>query len=116
MTKVLLAVRQAWWAPVAAALVVCNVVVGLVLVFANEDSGSRIWGGLFIASGFVILVGLLSRLDRRTPGNVLILLGTVPSLLVFWLIVPVILAVVVVVGVLKDGWTNHPAVNPRVAG
>jgi hypothetical protein len=115
MIKVLLALRQAWWAPVAAVLVVCNVVVGLLLVFANDDAGSRIWGGLFIASGLVILVGLLSRSDRRTPGNVLILLGTVPSLLVLWLVVPVILAVVVIVGVLKDGWTIHPAVRPRIA-
>ena len=114
MSNVLSAVRQAWWAPVAAVLAVCNVVVGVVLILANDDSGSRIWGGLFIASGIIILLGLLSRRERRTPGNVLVLLGTVPSLLVFWLVVPVILAVVVIVGVLKDGWTNQPTVIPRV--
>jgi hypothetical protein len=148
---------QAWWAPVAALVVVFDValavgvladdgstmpgrVVGPVLVLtaalalavglvvrvrgarAGAPHGAR-WAALAItaaavlsvtlggpvvllASGLVVVAGLtvLVRGTVRSTATAdgLVLVGTLPALAMFWLVVPAVLAVAVIVGVLTS--------------
>ena len=64
-----------------------------------------------MAFGFGMFYGLVRRPFTRQGGNMLILLATIPPLLVFWLIVPPIMAILVWVGVIRSGFAE-PSVAP----
>jgi len=108
------AVTQAWWAPMAGLLGLMLVVGGVGTIFEAHNWGGRILGSaLLMAFGFCMLYGLVRRPFAREAGNVLILIGTIPPLLFFWVIVPPILAIIVWIGVISGGF-SEPSVAPAL--
>ncbi len=104
------AVRQGWWAPLAALLGLAMLLYGAVNIFTAHNLGGRIVGStLLLAFGCGMFLGLMRRPFDRTQGNTLILVTTVPSLALFWSIVPPLVAIAVWIGVLKSGF-EEPAV------
>ena len=101
------ALRQEWWAPLAALLAAFWFVVPtLFLLHGDGAIGDRLtvlcaWG-----SGLAIVVGLLERQRARRLGSLLILAGSAWSFLFYWMLLPYIAAVVVSVGVLCSGFIN----------
>jgi hypothetical protein len=106
------AVVQAWWAPVAGLLGLAMIVAGIGTVFEAHNWGGRIVGStLLTAFGLAMLFGLVRRPFTRQAGNSLILMATIPALLFFWVIVPPIAAIIVWIGLLKDGFSDQPVVS-----
>jgi hypothetical protein len=106
------AVVQTWWAPVAALLGAMELFFGFGTIFEAHNLGGRIIGSsLLMAIGVVMIYGLVRRPFSRQAGNMLILLATIPPLLLFWVIVPPIMAIVVWVGVISSGF-SEPSVAP----
>lgn len=103
------AVVQAWWAPVAALLGVATFLFGVGTIFEANNLGGRIVGSsALMAFGAIILVGLRRRPFAPHAGNTAILIGTLPALTLFWLVVPTVLALIVWVGVLASGFADEP--------
>ena len=103
------AVVQAWWAPVAALLGVATFLFGVGTIFEAHNLGGRIVGSsALMAFGAIVLVGLRRRPFAPHVGNTAILIGTLPALTLFWLVVPTVLALVVWVGVLTSGFADEP--------
>ena len=106
------AVVQAWWAPVAGLLGLVMILAGIATVFEAHTLGGQIVGSsVLTAFGLAMLFGLVRRPFTRQAGNSLILVATIPALLFFWVIVPPIAAIVVWIGVLKDGFSDQPVVS-----
>jgi hypothetical protein len=105
------AVRQTWWAPVAALLGVAMLLFGIGTIFEAHNWGGRVFGSaLLLAFGFGMLYGLTRRPFSRQSGNGLILITTIPALLFFWVIVPTVAALVIWVGVLTSGFSDESVV------
>ena len=103
------ALVQAWWAPIAGLLGLAFLIGGVGTFFEAHNLGGRIFGtALLLAFGGAMLLGLVRRPFNRTQGNSLILLATIPAMPFFWLIVPLVLAIVIWVGVLASGF-DEPA-------
>lgn len=99
------ALLQAWWAPLAGLLSLGMLVAGIGTVFEAHNLGGRIVGSsLLLAFGCGMLLGLMRRPFSRTQGNTVILVATVPAMVMWWTIVPPLVAVAVWVGVLTGGF------------
>jgi hypothetical protein len=102
------AVVQTWWAPVAALLGLMMLLAGFGTIFEAHNLGGRIVGStLLMAFGLGMFYGLVRRPFSRQAGNMLILVTTIPPLLIFWLIVPPVMAIVVWVGVISSGFSEE---------
>jgi hypothetical protein len=103
------AVTQTWWAPVAAGLGLLTLLAGVGNIFSAHNTSGRLVGStLLIAFGVGMFYGLVRRPFARPAGNAMILLTTIPAGLVFWLIVPTVLALVVWIGVISSGFGDRP--------
>ena len=110
------AVTQAWWAPVAGLLGAATFLFGVATVFEAENLGGRIVGSsALMAFGVMTLFGLRRRPFSRQAGNAAILLGTLPALAMFWMIVPPALALIVWVGVVSSGFADEPVTGPALS-
>lgn len=104
------AVRQAWWAPLAALLGLAMLLAGAVNIFTAHNLGGRIVGStLILAFGGGMFLGLMRRPFNRTQGNTLILLTTVPAMALWWSIIPPLVAIAIWIGVLRSGF-EEPAI------
>jgi len=105
MSKLTSALKQTWWAPLAALLVVSNGATGVVILLNEQNPGSLVGGSFFVAGAIALATGLLIRERARTVASGLILFGAFWGLPIFWLVVPPLLALAVGVGVFRDGIT-----------
>ena len=96
------AISQGWWTPVAALLAVCDALIGVWIITSEQNPGSIVGGTFFILGGVAIVIGLAQRPRNRFLGTGLILFGAFWGLPLFWLVLPPILALVVMVGVLTS--------------
>lgn len=104
------AVVQSWWAPLAGLLGLAMILAGIGTFFEAHNLGGRIFGtALLLAFGGAMLLGLVRRPFARSAGNTLILLATVPAIVMWWVIVPPLVALTIWVGVLASGF-EEPAV------
>ena len=87
--------RQAWWAPVAALLVVGQVVIAAIFI-GDENAAAGITIGL--GGALLVGVGLWKRPDARVLGDVLLVAGSLVALIWFWTVVVPLLALLVLVG------------------
>ena len=102
-------VVQTWWAPVAGGLGLLTLAAGAAnIIWASNTSGRIVGSTLLLAFGAGMFYGLVRRPFSRPAGNALILLTTIPALLVFWLVVPTVLALVVWIGVITSGFGDRP--------
>jgi hypothetical protein len=105
MDRVGAALKQTWWAPLAALLVVSNAATGVVILLNEQNPGSLVGGSLFLVGAVAMAAGLLIREGARTVASGLILFGAFWGLPIVWLVVPPLLALAVGVGVFRDGIT-----------
>lgn len=86
---------QAWWAPVAALLVIAQIVIA-----ADFIGGENAVAGIALGLGGALLVGvgLWQRPRARVLGDVLLALGSLLALIWIWTLVVPLLALVVLVG------------------
>jgi peptidoglycan/LPS O-acetylase OafA/YrhL len=101
-----LALRQAWWAPVAGLLALALFVFAFVIGFSDgdDDETADVIVGvvLALAGAFALAAGLWKRPQARALGNALVILGCVLAAFWFWTLLLPIAAIVVVVGVVSS--------------
>ncbi len=87
-----------WWEAVTTILAINSVVFGFLF-------GSQIFWAIFIGwlPGVLLLVGLRIRNDHRGAATVLITVSSIAAAVAFWMIYPVVLALVVIVGGFSTG-------------
>jgi hypothetical protein len=115
MSTLTAALKQTWWAPLAALLAVSNVATGIAIVANEQNPGSLVGGSFFVAGAIALVAGLLMRARARTAAAALIVFGAFWGLPIFWLVVPPLLAVAVGVGVFRDDILparRHAAATP----
>jgi hypothetical protein len=96
---------QAWWAPLAAVLVVAELLVAQAFLIGDGtsnilDAESTIAGAvLSLAGAGLLAAGLFMRPSARGLGNALIIVGAALATIWFWTVVMTPIALVVIVGV-----------------
>jgi hypothetical protein len=98
-----------WWVP--AGLLGGAEVVMSIGQLIREPKGTNVFA-MFLLCGFAALVFSGMRLRNRRAGNYMIAVGVLPATALFWLIVPTLLAITVIVNALAD---NFRIAHPRPA-
>ncbi len=97
------ALKQAWWAPLAALLALALLALAVAIGVSNsEDDGTAavvIGVALCLAGAFALGAGLLKRPQSRALGNALIVVGCALAVFWFWTVVLPIAGIIVFVGV-----------------
>jgi hypothetical protein len=110
------AVRQAWWAPLAALMALVQIFFGTVNAVSAHNLGGRVFGSIILwATGAAMLYGLTRRPFARAEGNAMILLTSLPYFALFWAIVPPLMGVLLWVGVLSSGFDAERRTPAAVA-
>ena len=100
--------KQAWWASLAALLVVAQLWMAVVFLVGEGTSNllnaeSTAAGTLLALGGAVALIGgLWKRPQARGLGNALIIVGAALAAIWFWTVVMTPIAIVVIVGVIAS--------------
>lgn len=94
--------RWTWWT-VLATLMAAIYVVGAASLLISDPKGTNV-GALGIAIGFasLIAIGLRLRSRSRVAGNWLVVVAMVPALTFFWVIVPAVVALAVIIGAVVE--------------
>ena len=94
--------KWTWWTILAVVLAVAYVVAATGQLI-ETPKGTNV-GALGVAVGFAffIALGLTLRSRERALGNWLVVLAAVPALAFFWIIVPAVVGVAVIVGAVAD--------------
>ena len=96
------ALGQAWWAPLAALLIVGQVVIAVTFGFELDDDTESSIAGIAIALGgaAILAFGLCDRPQHLVRGDIAIVVGSLIAMVWFWSLVMPLLAIVVLVGLL----------------
>lgn len=91
--------RQAWWAPIAALLVVPQLVIA---ANSGSERGESWVAGLVIGlvGAAILAAGLWKRLHARGLGNLLIVVGSLFGAFWFWTGYTPVMALIVIIGVI----------------
>lgn len=115
--------RQAWWAPLAAVLVVAELLVAQAFLIGDGTSNilnaeSTAAGAALALGGAAALVaGLWARPKARGPGNALIIVGAALAAIWIWTVVMTPIAFVLIVGVvLSQVRSTAPAAGSPLPG
>lgn len=90
--------RQAWWAPIAALLVVAQLVIATKGNFGDESGVATIV--IALVGALVLAAGLWKRPDARGLGNFLIVVGSLFGGWWFWTGITPPMALIVIVGLI----------------
>ena len=99
-----------WWEAVTMILAINSVVFGFLL-------GSEFLWAIFVGwvPGTLLLVGLRIRSDHRAVATALITVSSIAAAGAFWMIYPVVLALVVVIGGFSTGMIGPRKAEPALA-
>ncbi len=99
--------KRSWWLVLAGLLAAWALFVGWVLVIDPKYLGWEVHG---VATGVVLLSGLLVRTRYRAAGDIMLVAGAVAGgLVAFWMILPPIVGVAIALAALADlGVTVRP--------
>ncbi len=106
--------RQAWWAPLAVVLAGAQLWVALAFIYGDGtsnilDAESTAAGiSLGVGGAAALLAGLWIRPQRRSTGDVLIVIGALLGAIWFWIVVMTPLAIAVIVGVVVSYFRSQP--------
>lgn len=95
---------RAWtWWTVLAALLAGTYVLAAVGQLIDDPKATNV-GALAIMTGFaaLIVVGLRLRARSRVSGNWMIIFATVPALMFFWVVVPTLVALAIIIGAVTE--------------
>lgn len=102
------AIKQAWWAPLAAALVIADLLVAQAFLIGEGTSNvlnaeSTASGAMLsLASAAALAGGLWVRPKVRGAGNALVVIGALLAAIWFWTVLMTPIAIAVIVGVTVD--------------
>ena len=111
------AFRQAWWVPFAIVLAVAQLLVALAFLFGDGtsnilDAESTAEGiSLGVGGAAALAAGLWNRPQRRSMGDVLIIVGALLGAIWFWTVVMTPIAIAVIVGVVVS-YGRSPSAAP----
>ncbi len=91
-------IERRWWEAVTVALAINSVVFGF--LFGSQFGWAIAIG---FAPGLLLLVGLRLRRHNRGLATVLIIVSSMAAAAAFWMIYPVVLALVIVIGGFSTG-------------
>ncbi len=101
-----------WWETSVVLLAVNSVVFGILAI----NSDHMTWA---VATGFVpavlLLIGLALRNSQRVAATTLLMVASIAAALWFWMIYPIILALVVIVGGFTSGKIGSEGRQPEIA-
>ena len=99
-----------WWEAVTLILAINSIVFGFLF-------GTEIFWAIFIGwlPGVLLLVGLRIRNDHQGAATALITVSSIAAAAAFWMIYPVVLALVVIVGGFSTGMLGPHQAEPVVA-
>ncbi len=100
-----------WWETSVVLLAVNSVVFGFLAI--NSDRPE--WAITMFVPAFLLLVGLALRSSQRLAATILLTGASVAAALWFWMIYPIVLALVVVVGGFSSGKIGPERTKPEVA-
>ena len=91
-----------WWTVLAALLATTYVVAGIGQLI--NDPKATNFGALALLTGFagLILAGLRLRARSRIAGNWTVIFATAPALMVWWVIVPAVVAIAIIFGAVTE--------------
>ena len=91
-----------WWTVLAMLLAVVYVLAAIGQLI-EDPKGTNV-GALGIALGFagLIFIGLRLRGRSRVSGNWMVVFATVPALMFFWIIVPAVVALAIIIGAVTE--------------
>jgi preprotein translocase subunit SecG len=99
------ALKQTWWAPLAAVLVVAELLVAQALLIGDGTSNvlnaesTAAGATLSLGGAAALAVGLWTRPKARGVGNALVVVGAVLAAIWFWTVLMTPIAIAVIVGV-----------------
>jgi len=91
-----------WWLVVAVLTGVVEVFFGIALAVQDRDPGAWFGGAVFVLAGLVVLAGVAWRRRARIAGDLVVAGGVLPLLPFWWMVVPSLLALVVLVAAVLD--------------
>jgi hypothetical protein len=100
-----------WWETSVVLLAVNSVVFGFLAI--NSDRPG--WAIAMFVPAVLLLVGLAIRSSHRVAATILLTGASVAAAIWFWMIYPVVLALVVVVGGFSSGKLGPKRTKPEVA-
>ena len=107
------ALRQAWWAPLAAVLIVGQLVIAAVFVFDSDTfEDSLVGAGVALGGALLLVVGLWQRPRALAFGSILLVGGCIAAAIWFWSLIMPLLAIVVLVGVVVS-WLRAPRLDSQ---
>ena len=113
------AVLRRWWVALAIAVATFNVLAGVGLAISGSDmsaSSRGVWVTVMLAGSGAVAWGLTRRAHQQPHAHLLVVLGTLPTLLWFWLVVPAIVAVAVISGaLLETRCSPRPPARPVIS-
>lgn len=99
------ALRQTWWAPLAAVLVVAELLVAQAFLIGDGTSNilnaesTTAGATLSLGGAAALAVGLWARPKARVVGNALVVVGAVLAAIWVWTVLMTPIAIAVIVGV-----------------
>lgn len=109
-------IKQGWWAPLAVLVAVWDVAVGTAIVVDQQNPGSIVGATVHVLAGAGVVVGLKMRADGAVwPATALIGFGALVAMVLFWLVVPAIVGLAVLIGAVTSaaGEAHPPRRAPR---
>jgi len=91
-----------WWTVLSALLATTYVVAGIGQLI-NDPKATNV-GALALLTGFagLILAGLRLRARSRIAGNWMVIFATAPALMIWWVIVPAVVAIAIIFGAVTE--------------
>lgn len=104
--------RQAWWAPLAALLVVAQLVIAVTEGLLGDENQGAI-SAIALVGAVILATGLWKRPLARLLGNALIVVGSLFGAFWFWTGYTPLMALIVIVGVvISEARTPARAATP----
>jgi hypothetical protein len=100
-----------WWETSVVLLAMNSVVFGFLAI--NSDHPG--WAIAMFVPAVLLLVGLAIRSNQRVAATILLTGASVAAALWFWMIYPIVLALVIVVGGFSSGKIGPKRTKPEVA-
>ncbi len=104
--------RSQWWIVPAVVMAGLSIAIGIGLLVDDPKVENVFALGVFGGAGLLTLAGVRARRHRRRRGDLLIAVGTLPTLALFWMIVPALISLTVLVMALIDAARSLPAEQP----
>jgi hypothetical protein len=103
-----------WWIVPAVVMAGLSIAMGVGMLIDDPKIENVFALGVFGGAGLLTLGGVWTRTRRRRRGDFMIAVGTLPTTAMFWMIIPPLIAITVMVMALVDATRARPADQPAL--